>query len=161
MSDQARLDEIRTRAQAATPEPWGWLAYEPSTLVSYDYLGDPVAEKYGLRPRVLATGEYNRKTPSRHDADFIAHARDDVPYLLDLVASLTTERDMWHDDATKLDAMAVKLETERDALLAAARRVTKMWNETNPDAWDANEWEESHDALAALSDDQEERDATK
>lgn len=93
MSDQARLDEIRTRAQAATPEPWGWLAYEPSTLVSYDYLGDPVAEKYGLRPRVLATGEYNRKTPSRHDADFIAHARQDIPDLLAEVGRLSAERD--------------------------------------------------------------------
>ena len=46
-------------------------------------------------------------------------------------------------------------EAELATLREAARRVTKMRRWVEPDAWDTNEWNESHDALAALLDGQE------
>ena len=54
-----------------------------------------------IRARVEAAtpGPWTTKTlhTTLADADFIAHSRADVPYLLDLVASLTAERDALRD----------------------------------------------------------------
>ncbi|MFF2731839.1 hypothetical protein ACFVS9_28510 [Streptomyces sp. NPDC058008] len=86
----ARTEEIRARHEAATPEPWG---------TGYDGAGTYTIE---ARPRfVPGSGE-----ASVHDgivatltgehcdgqtycnADFIARARGDVPYLLDRITKL-------------------------------------------------------------------------
>lgn len=61
-------------------------------------------------------------------------------------------RDVTIDD---LRAQLAQREGELEALREAARRVTTIWNETNPDHWYTDEWNDSHDALAALVDNQE------
>ena len=69
-----RLAQIRARVEAATDGPWE--------------MAD-MAELGARRYAVHAKGTYIFSNAWReHDTDFIAASRDDVPYLLDLVASL-------------------------------------------------------------------------
>lgn len=72
--DTERLAQIRARVEAATDGPWE--------------MAD-MAELGARRYAVHAKGTYIFSNAWReHDTDFIAASRDDVPYLLDLVASL-------------------------------------------------------------------------
>lgn len=68
MSNQLDLDEIRARAAAATPGPW---QARREFVVSGDLEGIPDC--------VVSTGEDGPQELA--DAEFIAHAREDVPAL--------------------------------------------------------------------------------
>lgn len=71
---QKRLDEIREREQAATGEPWSLYGTGPFEVFSEPDSG---------------TGEHvTHGSPREADAEFIAAARADVPWLLELVDSL-------------------------------------------------------------------------
>ena len=83
MTDQTRLAEIRARVEAATPGPW---EFSESNLIVAPEPDD--SDWWGEVASV--TDSYFNNTV---DADFIAHSRADVPFLLNLVASLTAERD--------------------------------------------------------------------
>lgn len=67
-----RLDEIRERCEAATPGPW--FSHE-----SHNWHKDPPKEYFiitrGMREVVASWVETS-------DAQFIAHAREDIPWLL-------------------------------------------------------------------------------
>jgi hypothetical protein len=83
-----RLDEIRARADAATPGPWG-------VWTSMDNTRDILSE--AEHPAVPLVGLYGRDG-SEHptagedaDAEFIAAARSDVPFLLDRLAASEQE----------------------------------------------------------------------
>lgn len=69
-----RLSHISRRVRAATPGPWG---YNSSTLF------------VGSKKRTYAVPMRNPKRDSSLDQVFIAHARNDVPFLLDLVERLS------------------------------------------------------------------------
>ena len=71
------IDEIRARAEAATPGPWMWEEVK--------YPDEPVHLRFGNCDFVLGRAEFYR------DADFIAHAREDIPYLLDALEQLQAE----------------------------------------------------------------------
>ena len=78
-----RLAAIRARAEAATPGPWH--IEDDSNFKNEEHAGSVVTEQ----------GYYLAKIePDVDDADgnaeFIAHAREDVPYLLDLVTALSS-----------------------------------------------------------------------
>lgn len=66
MTDDERIETIRKRAEAATPGPWD------AGLRSV--CGEAFGEE-GL-------WEWFGASPREHDADFIAHAREDIPWLL-------------------------------------------------------------------------------
>jgi hypothetical protein len=68
------LDEIRGRLEAATPGPW-WTPnhIHPAEVFSGTGLGDDVCVAEEMTKR---------------DAEFIAHAREDVPKLLDALAAV-------------------------------------------------------------------------
>ena len=77
-----RLDEIEARANAATEGPWEWegvakAAWEEgaNSLVPSRRPDDPVLYGYGYDASGIEV-----KTPA--DAEFIAHARTDVPALV-------------------------------------------------------------------------------
>ena len=74
MTDEQRLAAIRARADAATPGPW-----------QSECEGDLVTA--GPLSLTLADFTWRRK-PNPADAPFVARARDDVPWLLALVAEL-------------------------------------------------------------------------
>ena len=71
-----RIEEIRARVEAATPGPWErkgdiiWHEYEPNEPFS----GPPLV----VRDDHIAGG----------NADFIAHVREDIPYLLARIEEL-------------------------------------------------------------------------
>ena len=93
MSD--RLNEIRARAEAATPGPW--VAY--GNTVEQEKTGWHTV--VGTEMTGQAYMAYERLTTKNEDAIFIAHAREDIPYLLAEVerlraASLRTQEDRSH-----------------------------------------------------------------
>ena len=80
-----RLDEIEARANAATEGPWEWEGEAKAeweeganSLVPSRHPDDPVLYGYGYDASGIEV-----KTPA--DAEFIAHARTDVP---DMAAAL-------------------------------------------------------------------------
>ena len=85
---QKRLEAIRQREQGATPGPWisEWenLTYQGAVAVH-----DP-QQAHGFRRIAYAgsPGSKARQPEHRANAVFIAHARADVPWLLDEVARL-------------------------------------------------------------------------
>ena len=71
-----RLEEIRQRAEAATPGPW--VAY--GNTVDQEKTG--WHQVVGTELTGLPYMTYERLTTKNEDATFIAHAREDIPYLL-------------------------------------------------------------------------------
>lgn len=83
-----RLDEIRARADAATPGPWGvWTSMDNTRdiLSEAEHPAVPLAGLYGR------DGSEHPTAGEDADADFIAHARSDIPYLLDRLATSEQE----------------------------------------------------------------------
>lgn len=79
-----RLEEIKARVEAATDGPWEWIGKD---LETKDYKGPSILEfecetSFGLSgasPNLLA---------KESDKEFIVHAREDIPYLLDRIKDL-------------------------------------------------------------------------
>jgi len=69
----ARLDEVDSRAEAATPGPWEVDVNRP---FSRDLVGI-----FALNERGYAVKFDDREQPLRATAEFIAHARQDLPAL--------------------------------------------------------------------------------
>lgn len=82
MTTEERLVEICVRERAATPGPWEPYARDV-TYTGFDdedcFLG---WEVHG--PEEAYRGRFKRG----HDANFIAHSREDVPWLQELVGQL-------------------------------------------------------------------------
>ena len=91
-----RLAEIKARADAATPGPWQWREDEPASLV---HVTDPRMHPWNI----LKAPDWG---PTLADAAFIAAAREDVPWLLDLVDSLTAERDALAAQVARVESLA-------------------------------------------------------
>lgn len=79
-----RLAEIKERAEKAAPGPWEAPLKDLGAVPSFqavDFYFDESYEAYPplgeIGPVFVANG--------RENADFLSHAREDVPYLLDLV----------------------------------------------------------------------------
>lgn len=88
-----RLDEIHARCEAATPGPWkyidngfdGMIKSEEETICG----GEPCEGRIEDGP----------------DAQFIAHARDDIPYLLDRAEKAEADRDTYRAALQLLELM--------------------------------------------------------
>ena len=80
-----RIAEIRARLEAATPGPWEAVKWE-----DYDHMNGYV-ETWDVEGP-----DHDGDGNGQQDAEFIAHARDDVPFLLAEIERLSTalaERD--------------------------------------------------------------------
>ena len=82
------LAEIRERCEKATPGPWETYPFGKAYPAIVAPSGDAELGNWMVAERVRW----------RNDADFIAHARTDTPYLLDLI----TEAQAVLDFATKI-----------------------------------------------------------
>jgi hypothetical protein len=80
-----RIAEIKTRCEAATLGPWN---YFPKPKYKEFHVSLPI-EGYGMRYALFPDG----CPTGQHDAEFIAHSRQDIPDLLDEIERLTRERD--------------------------------------------------------------------
>ena len=106
MTPADRLAEIRARAEAATPGPWR----EPRNGLGLGWTIFPKNSKGWS----IATCD------SGTDADFIAHAREDVPYLLERVAKLQEHIDVSTVSVDEWNALKVRAEA-LEAVAEAAR----------------------------------------
>lgn len=71
-----RIDEIKERCEKAHPGPW---TYNRGSVGCYHVMSDD---------RDFETGCIMFKGDSKATADFIAHSREDIPFLLDINADL-------------------------------------------------------------------------
>lgn len=83
-----RLEEIRARADAATPGPWRAVHRDGLCTSNDDEQGGLGLEIEGPE-EAWGRGQFHRAA----DALFIAHSRADVPWLLAHIDALTAERD--------------------------------------------------------------------
>lgn len=100
-----RLAEIRERTDKATPGPWlddedGRDDILPMLTVWPVSQPDDGCEERGY---LLGQPIHIAHAVESRDQEFIAHSREDVPYLLSLIDSLTAERD--HKDESYERAM--------------------------------------------------------
>ena len=134
----SRLDEIKARADAATDGPWVRDMHSPDMSGrSGWYIRGP--RKLGLRSMVL-----NSRMLSG-DAEFIEHAREDVPWLIERVqelsgaicwdttclncASLLDSNYDQYMRAEIAEAEVERLTAERDALAAQVARAESLAEE--------------------------------
>ncbi|UFU03467.1 CHASE3 domain-containing protein [Ruania suaedae] len=132
MSDTDRLAEIEARVNAATDGPWeadarhGAVTSGPHSVIHGYFEGDCPAcgEKIADLASVALSAD---------DGDFIAHARSDVPYLLDQVRTLTAENEHNQEHLTMVRASrdqwivyARSAEDERRRLAEKVRRVEEL-----------------------------------
>jgi hypothetical protein len=73
-----RLREIQERCDNATPGPWNYQMREDNGRAKYGWIRGPEALWIADIPGL----------PDRPDGDFIAHARQDIPFLLAEIARL-------------------------------------------------------------------------
>ena len=131
----SRLDEIKARADAATEGPWVRDMHSPDMSGrSGWYIRGP--RKLGLRSMVLNS----RMLPG--DAEFIEHAREDVPWLIERIGELSgaicwdttclncsSLLDSNYDQymrAEIAEAEVERLTAERDALAARVAQVESL-----------------------------------
>lgn len=115
----SRLDEIKARCDAATEGPWQWrnsngepmlLSRAPGLYVvmTFERMG-----MHGAQPVFRDPENPNVLKPAGReniyefsDAEFIAAAREDVPWLLAEVERLTAERDALAAKVARVEALA-------------------------------------------------------
>lgn len=84
MTTRDRLDQIRARTNAATNGPW-W-PFDHTHDIGFEIaVGEPEPDGY---PAEKLPNGFKTDIGRREDAEFIAHARQDVPWLLDLLDKL-------------------------------------------------------------------------
>ena len=139
----SRLDEIKARADVATPGPWhawdrgiGWEVHK----------GEECAPGCGRSCDAL-NGEV-RDTFTRADAEFIAAAREDEPWLVSEVERLTAERDALAAQVARVEALAGQWERLADtAINPDSREWLQACAETLRECLSG--WQKMHAALAA------------
>jgi hypothetical protein len=112
-----RVEEIRARCEAATEGPWGYRGPTRDVLAEYD--GGAVRERRGMRP-AGDTFPLIGKIMSPPDGEFVAHAREDVPFLLSELARLSGEVRRLEEVERAARQYAGSLQRLKNALLAGA-----------------------------------------
>ncbi|MBF4578941.1 hypothetical protein [Frigoribacterium sp. VKM Ac-2530] len=85
------LNAIIARACHATPGPWGHVADTTTHGQEVHRIGSETTNS--------DVASVDRRSGEVTDADFIAHAREDIPALVSEVRHLTEERDTYRRDA--------------------------------------------------------------
>ncbi|OQV53338.1 hypothetical protein [Bacillus velezensis] len=89
-----QLEEIRQRADAATEGPWRIGKQSPNGLNNIGTIG----------------GLLTAQTTDEDDAKYIAHARRDIPVLLDHIEELQGKIDLYESYAQECDYYAILTE---------------------------------------------------
>lgn len=114
MMDDKYLAEIKAREQSATPGPWSVDTNEPFSRQINGVFADE-QEKY-----VFYHDPDGEDTVSRKDADFIGHARTDIPALIAEVERLngmvTRAQEGWYDADEQNATLKKALELAEDML---------------------------------------------
>ena len=110
--DDQRIKEIRERESKATPGPWSIEENAGAWNEEHDEPAYHVPEMHDLNG-----SEFD--VPSMGNALFVAHARSDIPWLLERVEALTVERDA-HSEA------GAEAATERNQWREKAERLAEF-----------------------------------
>jgi hypothetical protein len=105
--DTTRIAVIQARVEAATAGPWSTQHFQPYPLVVRVYgKADPPSVAILYRAEDSMSAPYSTTiTQADNDAAFIAHARQDIPYLLAALARLQAERDKL--DVERIEAVYI------------------------------------------------------
>lgn len=114
------LESIRKRAEAATPGPWFWL--DDGRLYS-DGADKVIGE-------VIEGKDETWFDLFDANAEFIAHAREDIPKLLAEIERLQQEKDEWYEKYMRLDAT---VSTQNKQLEKANAEIKRMLAEASSD----------------------------
>ncbi len=86
------IQKIKDRADTATEGPWRVVERQGSrTDLGYYHHGDCVVKaklEGGIAKAVLAPGDGPLAQQNKRDLEFMAHAREDIPKLVDLVTRM-------------------------------------------------------------------------
>ena len=166
MIDTARLHAIRQREQQATKGPWEAKPTDDGRCdgISPDYHDhDPAlscwdAESYTCpASREIVTTDSGYYGPKWSDAEFIAHAREDIPYLLSVIDTLQQQQEYLTAEKQQL-LKALEEENVEDALDAirfnADQTIVVAQEIKTLESWPSNAWPSMHDRriYAALLD---------
>jgi len=108
------LDAIRERCDAATPGPW---------FIEGDY----VMDRY--RDELIGLGSFSVHPQAALDAEFIAHAREDVPALAAALVAALSERDRFREHSVTLNTVSWRIS---EALGNVPEGATEVWGDTLP-----------------------------
>jgi len=127
MTDE-QLAEIEARAAKATPGPWH---HDDLQTVQ----GGTIAQQHLAVNVVDPRDEYGISPQGHCDADFIAHARQDIPALIAEVRSMRRAIASWKQEeqawAEERKAMAARIEFWRGECAERAMWIEESWREGN------------------------------
>jgi len=109
-----RLDEIQARCKAATPGPWEHMQHNEDFAAGCGETTEFVMMRHVGLLKIGITDRPDK--PHYGNAAFIAHAREDVPWLLSEVAGARSIIDAAVDELTGLRAEVERLTAEREEL---------------------------------------------
>ena len=119
-----RIAEIRQRAEAVglSPEPWkaifgSWTVYS----------------NYNTDDQAIVADVYERVDDGSANTIYIACARSDIPYLLDLIQEQAAEIERLHKELLERDAIWLpekdaEIERLKDALISAKLQIYGGWS---------------------------------
>lgn len=106
-----RLDEIRARERAATPGPW---EADGEHVFSVEGWAVSYTGGFGHHVNRLKMTPARAAEVQRNNNEFIAHAREDIPYLLSEIDRLTAELDQYRQQKAELIEENKALHSELD-----------------------------------------------
>ncbi|UWG96800.1 hypothetical protein LPY66_18265 [Dehalobacter sp. DCM] len=129
--NKEELDAIRDRCEKATPGPWKWII-NGNTVQSHAITTD--TGECGIQEKICAS-----ISPKTRNAEFIAHARTDIPLLLagidklqqgnDYAKELLDKQILRNEGLSKrvstMKGEIDRLTAERDAALKAMKELAK------------------------------------
>lgn len=125
------LRSIREREQAATPGPWVHGTSDKLSKWAYDvawYHGLGMDERDHYTVQTAPGVDYrDRQAPSECDAEFIAHAREDVPALLAHASALQEEVGLLRTGLLQVQAFAsnINVPVPQEQILGQVLKLTE------------------------------------
>lgn len=131
---QKQIDEIKARCEAATPGEWEYQAEGDGEFVSYytEPSNGFVRELPFITVGVDTPEETGNDEPfyyvevSEADAEFIAHAREDIPLLLDYIKELKKDNALRQAHEEQAVREAIRVEKENAELRARHDKAVEL-----------------------------------
>jgi hypothetical protein len=149
MTTDKRIAEITERRKNITPGPWEPKQALNPTDGAFDYgIGAFINDKRVCIAEAFGRVDETVYPPARENADFIAHAPDDIDFLLSELARVTAERVNAEYDRGDILERVATLTRERDAAREALSeiRMQKLSTEMTRDEYEMADFIGGYDA---------------
>ena len=104
-----QLAEIRARSEAATPGPWECIESFPPG--EYALAARPPDEAFPLTLAVV--GNDDAWEDAEANTQFVAHARTDIPALLDYIEELEAKLSLTYDEAERVETALAAIRSSK------------------------------------------------